>query len=222
MIFWFLSDVKAQQEPDPYQILDKVLEQQQDIYDYRVKVEIDVDVDFIKMPVKQAELFFKQPDKVRFKSDEFLMLPRKGLNQSIQKILSEEYNAVVTGQELIGRDFHYIIKVIPLGRNQDVVLSTVWVDTVTYLITRMESYTKTRGNSLIEFEYYEDLKLPSKMTVEFEVKEFNIPLDFINRTIEIDRDKMKSDTLKTGYIYLNFYDYRINQKIDDSVFEEEE
>jgi hypothetical protein len=218
----FLSSaVFPQQGADPYKILDKVLEHQEGIREYKVKVEIDVDVDFIKMPVKRAELYFKQPDKVRFKSDEFLMLPKKGLNQSIQKILSEDYTAVIVGQELIGRDYHYIIKVIPLGSGQDVVLSTVWVDSTDYLISKMESHTKSTGTSLIRFEYYEDLKLPSRMTVEFEVKEFNIPLDFINRTIEIDREKMKSDTLKTGYIYLDFYDYELDREIDDSVFEDE-
>ena len=211
----------SQNGADPYAILDKVLEHQEGIKEYKVTVEIDVDVDFIKMPVKTAELYFKQPDKIKFKSDEFLMLPKRGLNQSFQKILSEDYSAVLVGQELIGRDYHYIIKVIPLGSNQDVVLSTVWVDSTDYLISRMESHTKSTGTSLIRFEYYEDLKLPSKMTVEFEVKEFNIPLDFINRTIEIDREKMKSDTLKTGYIYLNFYDYELNREIDDSLFEEE-
>jgi outer membrane lipoprotein-sorting protein len=215
------TSLRAQLDADPNRILDKVLEQQKDILDYKVKVEIDVDVEFIKMPVKSAELYFKQPDKIKFKSDEFLMLPKKGLNQSVQKLLSEEYTAVLTGQELIERDYHYIIKIIPMGGSQDVVLSTVWVDSTTYLISRMESYTKSRGNSLISFEYYEDLKLPSKMTVEFEVKEFNIPLDFINRSIEIDKEKMKSDSLKTGYIYLNFYDYQVNQRLDDGFFEDE-
>lgn len=218
----FSAFARGQDNADPYSILDKVLEQQKNILDYKVQVEIDVDVDFIKMPVKTAELYFKQPDKVRFKSDEFLMLPKKGLNQSIQKILSEDYSAVLVGQELIGRDYHHMIKVIPLSGSPDIVLATVWVDSTSYLISRMETFTKSRGTSLIDFEYYPDLNLPSKMTVEFEVKEFNIPLDFINRTIEIDREKMKSDTLKKGHIYLRFYDYEVNQKLDDGIFLEKE
>jgi outer membrane lipoprotein-sorting protein len=209
------------QEATADEILDKVLEVQKDIKDYSANIEIDVDVDFIKMPVKTATMYFKAPDKVKFKSDEFLMLPRKGLDQSVQSLLMGEYSAVIVGQEYLGQQYNYIIKVIPLGKKQDLVLATLWVDSTSYLITKMENYSHSRGNYKVFFEYYRDLKLPSHLTVEFEVEEFNIPLDFVNRTIEIDKEKMKSDTLKTGYVYIKFSDYQVNYGVEESVFMDE-
>jgi hypothetical protein len=209
------------QSPDPHLILGKLIEKQSAIRDYEAKVEIDVDVEFIKMPVKTATIYFEQPDKVKFKSDDFLMLPKKNMSQSmVTTLLQEDYNAIYVEEDYIeGEPYHYI-KIIPY-RSKDIVLSGLWIDTTTHLVRRMENFNKSGGNFLIDFEYDKTVQLPSRMKVTFQVKEFNIPLDFINRNIEIDKEKVKGDELKTGHIYLRFYDYKINKGVSDDIFTEE-
>jgi len=221
MIIGLYGNIASGQETDPETILRMYLDSQAGILDYEADVEIDVDVDFIRMPVKEVTVYYKAPDKIKFKSDEFFMLPRRGLDQSIRQVLMGEHTSVLVGQEYIGTRYHHIIKVIPLSRKSDLVLATLWVDSTTFLITKMENYSRSRGNFNVFLEYYEDIQLPSKISIEFEVKEINFPMDFINRTIEIDREKMKSDTLKTGYVYLRFSDYKINYGVNEAVFIDE-
>jgi outer membrane lipoprotein-sorting protein len=221
MLILFSSAIQSQQV-DPQSILNRLLEIQNQIDDYEAQVEIDVDIEFIKMPVKTARVIYKKPDKMRFRSDEFLMLPKRGLSQStINNLLESDYNAVYIGLEYIESEPYHHIKVIPYS-SKEIVLASLWVDTTTFLVRRMQNFTKSRGNYLVDISYYDEIDLPSELKITFEAKEFNIPLDFINRTIEIDKDKMKSQEVKTGYIYLRFSDYRINQGLDEAMFEDEE
>jgi hypothetical protein len=52
------------------------------IDDYQVDVRIKVDVDFLKMPEREATIYYKKPDKFHIDSENFAMLPKSGLNFS--------------------------------------------------------------------------------------------------------------------------------------------
>ena len=97
---------------NPDSLLLKVKEKLEVIKDYKADIVISLDVDFIKMPDKNAKMYFKYPDKVRFTSDEFFMLPKNGFGMSVQKILKNDYLAVYSGIEEIDNHPHYVIKII--------------------------------------------------------------------------------------------------------------
>ena len=81
LIVLFVQDMHGQ-ERDPYLILDSLKTRLDGIEDYSAEIEIEVDVDFINMPKKHATIYFKQPDRIRFRSKEFIMLPKRGLNNN--------------------------------------------------------------------------------------------------------------------------------------------
>ena len=205
-----ISYLAEAQITDPYEIINKILDDQSRLPDYEVDVEIEVDVEFIRMPVKTARMTFKQPDNIKFKSDDFLMLPKRGLNQSILDITSGGYDAVITGSESIDGRLNWIIKVIPL-KHDEIILSTFWVDQEKFLINKAENFSRSGGVYLVNITYYPQLNLPEEIQVTFEVKEFKIPLDLVNRTIEIDEEKLKTDEIKTGRVYLRFKDYKFSE-----------
>ena len=212
----------TQNDPDPYAIIDSLKTRVFSVHDYQVDIEIEVDVDFINMPVKHATMFYKQPDKIKFKSDEFIMLPKKGFDNQFQKILNEPYNAIYTGTEDISGKTQYVIKIIPMGKKPEIILATWWIDPDTYLITRTESNTRDQGTFVIDFKYDEPgIELPTEMTVSFEIEKISIPLKFIGKTAGMEIDKSKMDGKQTGRVYIRFSNYRINQSIDDQIFEEE-
>ena len=108
-IFVFISFGRAHSlYEDASQILKTVLAKQNRINDYQVNIEIELDVDFINMPVKHAVMYYKHPQKIKFKSDEFIMLPQKGLNFSLRKILKKKFTSIFTGYEYIDQRRHYI------------------------------------------------------------------------------------------------------------------
>jgi len=216
-----LTRAHAQYE-DANQILKSALAKQDRINDYQVNIEIELDVDFINMPVKHAVMYYKHPQKIKFKSDEFIMLPQKGLNFSLRKILKKNFTSIFIGYEYIDQRRHYIIKVIPTKKHSDIVLSTIWLDTELFVISKVENNTRSDGSYTIDFTYgTQSDVLPSEMKITFEVGHFNIPLKFIGKPIEIDKKKLNAGEKKTGVVYLRYSNYKINVGLKDDFFEEE-
>jgi len=182
------------QEPNPDSLINRVLFEIEKVKSYKVDVEIEVDVDFINMPVKHATMYYKHPDKIKFKSSEFIMIPKKGLNNGIRKLLSEPYTSIYVGTEFFNESNHHVIKIIPLGKKPDIILATLWISENSFLIGKTESSTRNEGTFTVEFSYLKkDLSLPSELKISFEIENLKIPLKFIGKTqgINIDSEKAK-------------------------------
>ncbi len=208
------------QEPNPDSLISKVLFEIEKVKSYKVDVEIEVDVEFINMPIKHATMFYKHPDKIKFKSDEFIMLPKKGLNNGIRKLLSEPYTSIYIGTENINESTHHIVKIIPLGKKPDIILATLWINEKTNLVSKSESSTRNEGTFTVDFSYSDTLTLPSEMKISFEIENLKIPLKFIGKTQGINIDSKKAKGKQEGQVYIRFSNYEINQRIDNSVFED--
>ena len=207
---------------NPDSLLLKVKEKLEVIKDYKADIVISLDVDFIKMPDKNAKMYFKYPDKVRFTSDEFFMLPKNGFGMSVQKILKNDYLAVYSGIEEIDNHPHYIIKIIPDSKRSDIALSTLWINPANALISKMENTTKNNGSYIISLDYNDSgVELPSAIKISFQVEKFKIPLNFIGKNTVVDKDKLKGEGLKQGNVYIKLTYYDINKGIEDSFFDEE-
>ncbi len=211
------------QDVDPYKVMDRIKKNFEPILDYSADIEIKVDVDFIKMPVKHATMFYKYPDKVKFKSDEFIMLPKKGLDNSFRKILNEDYTALYSGQDTVNGHENYIIKLIPASNKEDIILATWWIDTANYRISRIENNTRKEGTFLIDFTYADQkMVLPSEIKVSFEVDKLKIPLMFTGKSEKVEMTGQPGDDRHTGSVYIYFSNYKINTKLSDELFKEED
>ena len=116
---------------NPETILENVKKEFEKIEDYQVDVKIKVDVDFLKMPEREATIFYKKPDKFHIDSENFALLPKSGLNSSPLGFLNYDYKAYYIREDTINGSITSVIKVIPLEISADVILSTLWVDTKT-------------------------------------------------------------------------------------------
>ena len=209
------------QEPNPDSLIKKLIEKIEKIESYKVDVEIEVDVEFINMPVKHATMYYKQPDKIKFKSEEFIMLPKKGLKDGIRKLLSEPYTSIYIGTEILNESNHHIVKIIPTGKKPDIILATLWINEKTFLLSKSENSTRNEGTFTVEFSYFDhSIALPSEMVISFEIENLNIPLKFIGKTQGIDIDTEKAKGKQEGKVYIRFRNYAINLAIDNSVFED--
>lgn len=211
------------QDQDPYEIIQNMKNKMDEIHDYSADVEIEVDVDFIKMPIKHATLFYKKPDKIKFKSDEFIMLPKRGLNSNITELLSEPYTAIYLQEESINNQLFHVIRIVPMGKKPDIILATWWVNSQNFRLAKSESNTRKDGSFTIRFIYNNDeMIMPSEMVFSFEVEKLGIPLKFIGKSsgMEIDKDKM--DQVSEGRVYIRFSNYKINTNLEDEIFQEKE
>lgn len=205
--------------PDPYPIIDSLSYKLDLIEDYSAEIEIEVDVDFISMPVKHATIYYKKPDKIKFKSDEFIMLPKKGLGNRINSILKEPFTAIYLGQEILGNEMHHIIRIVPMGKNPDIILATWWINSSSYLIAKNESNTKNEGSFTVDFIYDDpSIALPTEMIFFFNIEQLKLPLKFIGKSKGTEVDPSRLDQPAQGKVMIRFSKYQVNQRLQDDMF----
>jgi outer membrane lipoprotein-sorting protein len=213
------------QSKDPDLILEKVRNKFNEIDSYKAEITVKVDVPFIKMPSRNATLYFKKPDKIHVESDGFAMLPKEGINFSPVRLFDSEHTSFYEKEEKIGDINASVVKIIPLNNESDLLLSTLWIDPVRNLIIKAESSRKPSGTFTIEFEYTEiEEKYHLPETIEFT---FSVdPLMFHSRNparMPADEEKRSGDSLevKTGKVFLRYSNYEINLNLPDSIFNSE-
>jgi len=217
----FLSITSAQSN-NADKILMKVKQSFEKVRDYKVDVDITLDIDFLKAPVSNATVYFKQPDKVKVHSEGFAMLPKEGINFSPASLLKGDYTSIYETDIILDGKKTAVIKTIPLGNDKEILLSTLWIDKESYLIRKVESTTKTAGTFIIEFVYDEKgikYPLPSSMTFSFET----------DRVMLRDREQSRDDSgkekkkkkLSKGTVKIVYSNYKVNTGLSDSIFEEE-
>ena len=214
------------QDKDPDQILEKVLSTFGKINDYSVDVHIKVDVSFLKIPDMDAKIYFKQPDKMRIKSDNFAMLPKQGFNFSPVSMLRKNHTAIFVKFENLRGIETAVIKVIPLEETSDLILSTLWVDLENYVILKVESSARPSGIFTIDFDYEQttlNFYLPSKMTFTFPADQMLIRKGMKDpfNSSENNNDSEKEDDKKEGKVIVTYSDYIVNKGIPDEIFNQE-
>jgi len=212
------------QQKNPETILDDVKKEFEKIEDYQVDVKIKVDVEFLKMPEREATIFYKKPDKFHIDSENFALLPKSGLNSSPLGFLNYDYKAYYIREDTINGLITSVIKVIPLEISADVILSTLWVDTQRNIILKVESTRKPQGTFFIDFKYLKTKKgfwLPSSMIFSFTVDRSLYPGKLNkNKDSESGKAKEESDEKETGYVYLTYSNYKVNIGLSDELFED--
>lgn len=211
-ICFLISAPAATAQPDANAIVHEIVRRGNLVRSFEADVIIDVDVDFIKIPVKQGKVFYKAPDKFRFRAPGFALIPKRGLNFSVMEMLSGATTAIYAGND----DKHHILKIVPLDDKADFVLSTFWVDQKSSRISKMEVNTKGKGNFLVEFTYGNiGYDLPQTSTVVFDVQPVDIPMNFAGN---FKIDKAKSKDRSQGRVYIRYSNYKVNGTIPESVF----
>ncbi|HZG00958.1 MAG TPA: hypothetical protein VEY71_08145, partial [Chitinophagales bacterium] len=168
----------AQTAPrDANAILKPVRENFDKIRDYTADAHINVNVEMVRISDKNAIVYYKHPDKFRFKAEGFAMLPKKGANASAMQILNGNYTAIDAGTATLNNETVNVIKVLPLDPSGDVILSTLWIDKQ-HRVQKLESTTREKGSYTVDFAYIatNPFNLPDRIVINFDVEKMNIPL----------------------------------------------
>lgn len=221
-----ITNLVFAQSKDPDQILKNVVDNFSRVQDYTVNVNIRVDVEFIKVPETKAKIYFKQPDKVHLESDGFAMLPKSGMEFSPSALINKEHTAIYEKDVMLNGINTSLVKVIPLGDQGDVILSSIWVDQAKQVIMKVESTTKTNGTFTIDFSYDKDFTypLPKEIIFSFNVDKMNIPATISGETTTENPKKKKgrSDSVTKGKVIVKYNNYEVNKGLSDSIFEKKD
>jgi hypothetical protein len=196
------------QNTDP--ALLKVKQRMDSIQQFSANLKLSVDIGFINMPSKHATMNYTKGKPVKFASSDFLMLPKRGLDFSLNSLLAYSYITVPRGEEIRKGKKYKAINIIPTDNKADFSIALILIDVPNNRIAETEISTKKDGTYNLVMNYENNSKaLPSLVEVSFEIEKIKIPLNFMGKDTDIDRKKMKAEGLKTGKIFLTIGNYVI-------------
>jgi hypothetical protein len=196
----FIHDSSAQ-GIDP--LLLEVRQRVDELVEARASAELILDVDFIKMPIKYADIHYRKGQPVSYTSDNFIIIPKKGLDFSWSELFRYDFMTVDRGTESVDGHVLKVLNIIPLDKKADFAIMTLKLDTMLMHIREAEITTKNEGSYRLLFGYAGPTLFPNQVVVEFELAKIKIPLSFMGKDTEIDKAQLKSDGLKKGSITLN-------------------
>lgn len=179
---------------------------------FEVNVQMEVDIRHVNMPVKTAQLSYRQGDGVKIRSEDFVMIPKRGLDFGLGELYKYPFMTLNLGEVNYKGHSCELIKVIPTTDASDYSIATLWLDRQQRRIAKSQISTKKNGTFDIEYAYAaaKDV-LPGLITVNFEVADIRIPLRFLGREAQIDKGQLKADPGQMGAIRLSFSRYRVSR-----------
>ncbi len=195
------------------------------VNDYEATGKMKTNVIFLKIPVANVAVYFKKPNKIRIKSEKGIsFIPKGAVSINLNSVLNENnFTVIDAGSEKIGNDIVRIAKLLPNDDNNDIVLSTLYIDPVNNLIRKAKTTTKETGTYELEMTYgkYSNYGLPDKIIFSFNIKDYKLPkgvtFDFDDGTDQKNPvDKVKN---KKGKAEIVFKNYIINKGVAESAFQ---
>ncbi|TRZ41821.1 hypothetical protein [Robertkochia solimangrovi] len=181
------------------------------IIGFEANLELKLDVEFINMPAKYAVMKYEKGKMIDFDSEDFVMIPRKGLDFTLGELLKYPVITVDRGMEVVNGVSCKMINVIPDDRRADFSIAALLIDTARNRVMQSEITTRKHGTYLMEFKYRSNKDpLPEQIIVNFEIEKIRIPLSYMGKEADVDKERMKAEGPKTGSIILNMSDYQID------------
>ena len=194
------------------------------VNDYEADGKMKTDVSFIKAPIGKVKVFFKKPNKFRLRKDGGIsLLPKGGVSVNMNTVFAtSDFVALSAGEAVIGGTKTKIVKLLPTNENNDIVLTTMFIDEPNLLVKKMITTTKENGTYEIEMTYgqFAQYGLPDKVIFGFNTKDYKLPkgitLEFDDNEKQLtDAEKLKN---KKGRVEITYTNYVINKGVSDSVF----
>lgn len=180
------------------------------IESFSARVRLETDIDFIQMPVKTALMHYERDQPVKVESDDFVLVPKRGLDLVLTEIFRYKYLAVPRGEETRNGVVCTMLNVIPEDSRANYAIATLYLDKEENRLVEAQIQTRKEGAYTLEMFYSgkQDI-LPEEVVVSFEVEKVKIPIRYLAREGEVNREAIKADGVKTGKVTLYLSDYNI-------------
>ncbi len=210
-------------QSDANALLDKVKTKYNQVRDYEASGKMKTNVIFIKAPVAEIKVFYKNPDKLKIKNESGVsFVPKGSVNINMGNIFTlSKYTALDGGTETVNGKKLRVIKVLPDDETGEIVLSTLYIDEASLLVMKSKTTTRENGTYELEMSYgkYSSYGLPDKVKFTFNTKEYKLPkgvtFDYDNGSSEKEKEATAN---KKGTVEITYSSYSINKGLKDEVF----
>jgi outer membrane lipoprotein-sorting protein len=219
----FLLLVASTHGQDVEELMKRVKAKLELVNDYKAEGLLKTDVPFMKVPESKVSIFYKKPNKFKIRKEEGIsIVPKGGISINLNSLFTgNEYTLVPGGTVSIDGKPLVVIKLLPLKEENDVVLSTLFIDEKEALIRKANTTTKNNGTYEMQMIYGRFAKwgLPDKVLFSFNTKEYKLPKGV---TFEYETDQKPEVASKAngqkGKVEISYQNYSINKGIQDNVF----
>jgi len=194
------------------------------VSDYEATGKMKTNVAFLKIPVANIKLYFKKPGKLKLKSEKGVsFVPKGAMSINLNNLFSgNDFTIIDAGTDKVDNINVRVAKLLPNDDNNDMVLTTLYIDPTNSLIVKSKTTTKENGTYELKMKYsqYAEYGLPDKILFSFNTKDYKLPkgitFDFDDGTS--NKATTKTEKPKKGEAEILLTKYIINKGISDDVF----
>ena len=192
------------------------------VNDYTADGMLKTDVPFIRIPESKVIVYYKKPNKFRIKKEDGIsVVPKGGVSINLNSLFDGGYSVIPAGTSVINGIKVLVVKLLPLKEDNEVVLSTLYIDEEDALIPRASTTTRSSGTYEMEMIYGKFAKwaLPDKVLFSFNTKDYKLPkgVTFEYETTEKPQKPPDGKNQK-GKVEITYENYSINKGVKDAVF----
>lgn len=222
-LFFFSLTVNAFAQTDITALVNKAKTNLDKVNDYTATGKMKTNVAFLKVPIANITIYYKKPNKLKVTSEKGIsFIPKGAVNINMSNLTStNKFTVIDAGNEIINGKNLRVAKLLPDDDENEIVLSTIYIDPTSALIYKAKTTTRNNGSYELDLTYgkYASYALPDKIIFSFNTKDYKLPkgvtFDFDPGSSQPSADKMKN---KKGKAELIFYSYVINKGVADSKF----
>lgn len=175
------------------------------IQQFNATMSLHVAISFIQMPDKEAEVLYTRGEEVKVISENFTLIPKRGLDFSFKELFEFPFLVVERASSETNNNSEITVSILPQDDRANFSVATLQLDTLYHRITSAAISTKKDGTYDLQLSYPDTAAiLPTTIRVSFEMDRIRIPLNFAGKDVVIDRKKMREQEVKKGSIVLTF------------------
>lgn len=219
-----LSVTLTSQSQDANILLKQVKARMDKVNDYEARGSMKTNVTFLKVPEAVVKIYFKKPDKLKIKNEKGIsFVPKGAVSINLNSILAgNNYTVIDAGVDKSATGVLRVIKLLPIDDNDNIVLSTLYIDEANSVIKKAKTTTRDNGSYELNMTYgkYVSYGLPDKIIFTFNTKDYKLPKGV---TFDFDDGSDAKKTAgaaktKNGSAEILFNSYIINKGVADVNF----
>lgn len=208
----------AQPLPGGETILRRVDDSLRILGDYAVDLDVTADLEGISIPPARVRMSFKYPDRTRFESEGFALVPREALDLTPGRIL-DHFSVVDVVRDTIGNDpaYRLLLRGVPQRTRfpvaEIVVHAGRWtIDRLTASMTGGRTIDARFVNTLVEGHW-----LPRRLTIVVSAPTPGQPETPPSDLQKTDA-RLRAHTMRSGTVSVLYGNYRLHAGLPDSLF----
>lgn len=225
IIALLLPVISVWAQRDINELMQKVSTKINSVNTYEAEGSMKTNVSFLKVPESTVKIYFKKPNLLKIKNEKGIsFVPKGAVSINLNNIINGgKYTVIDGGTDMIGNLRVRVVKLLPEDDNDNVVLSTIYIDETNLVIKKAKTTTRDNGSYQLDMTYgkYISYSLPDKIIFTFNTRDYKLPkgvtFDFDDGTAA---KKTTPDTLNKnqGMAEITFNTYKVNKGVPDSVF----